>query len=44
MVTPSLYLQGKGAIYYLGQKAYPYGDKAYVVGEVIALSVAGEKI
>ena len=44
MVTPSLYLQGKGAIYYLGQKALPFGDKALVVGEAIALSVAGERI
>ena len=43
-MTPSLYLQGKGAIYYLGQKAYPYGDKAYVIGETIALSVAGDRI
>jgi glycerol dehydrogenase len=44
MVTPSLYLQGKGAIYYLGQKAFPYGDKAYVIGGATALSVAGERV
>ena len=44
MVTPSLYLQGKGAIYYLGQKAFPYGDKAYVIGGATALSGAGERV
>jgi len=44
MVTPSLYLQGKGAIYYLGQKALMYGDKAMVVGGSTALSVAGERV
>ncbi len=44
MVAPSLYIQGKGAIYHLGQKAFPYGDKAYVVGGRTALSVAGDRI
>jgi glycerol dehydrogenase len=44
MVTPSLYLQGKGAIYYLGQKAFTFGDKAYVVGGSTALQVAGDRI
>lgn len=44
MVTPSLYLQGKGALYYLGQKALRYGDKAMVVGGKTALSVAGERV
>lgn len=44
MVTPSLYMQGKGAIYHLGQKALPFGDKAFVVGGHTALSVAGERI
>ena len=44
MVTPSIYLQGKGAIYYLGQKALPYGDKAFVIGGATALSVAGERV
>jgi len=44
MVMPSLYLQGKGAIYYLGQKALPLGDKAYVIGGTTALEVAGERI
>jgi len=44
MVTPSLYLQGKGAIYHLGQKAFPYGDKAFVVGGKTALSVAGDRV
>ena len=44
MVMPSLYLQGKGAIYHLGQKAFPYGDKAFVVGGKTALSVAGERV
>lgn len=44
MLTPSLYMQGKGAIYYLGQKALPFGDKAYVIGGSTALSVAGERI
>ena len=44
MVTPSLYLQGKGAIYYLGQKALPYGDKAFVIGGATALAAAGERV
>ena len=44
MVTPSLYLQGKGAIYYLGQKALHFGDKAYVIGGSTALSVAGDRV
>jgi len=44
MVAPQLYIQGKGALHYLGQKAFPYGDKAYVVGGRTALSVAGEKV
>lgn len=44
MVMPSLYLQGKGAIYHLGQKAFVYGDKAFVVGGKTALEVAGERI
>jgi len=44
MFMPSLYLQGKGAIYHLGQKALPYGDKAFVAGGKTALSVAGERI
>lgn len=44
MVMPMLYLQGKGAIYHLGQKAAPFGTRAYVVGGRTALSVAGEKV
>ena len=44
MVTPSLYLQGKGAIYHLGQKALTFGDKAYVVGGHTALQAAGDRI
>ncbi len=44
MVMPGLYLQGKGAIYHLGQKAYVYGDKAFVVGGKTALEVAGDRI
>jgi glycerol dehydrogenase len=44
MVAPSLYIQGKGALYHLGQKAFPYGDKAYVVGGRTALSIAGDKV
>ena len=44
MFMPSLYLQGKGAIYHLGQKAFPYGDKAFVAGGKTALSVAGERV
>jgi len=44
MFMPSLYLQGKGAIYLLGQRALPYGDKAFVVGGRTALSVAGERV
>ncbi len=44
MVTPSLYLQGKGAVYYLGQKAQAYGNRAFVIGGSTALSVVGDKI
>lgn len=44
MVAPSLYLQGKGAIYHLGQKALPFGDKAFVVGGRTALSIAGDRV
>jgi glycerol dehydrogenase len=44
MVTPSLYLQGKGAIYHLGQRALPFGDKAFVIGGRTALSIAGDKV
>ena len=44
MLTPSIYIQGKGAIYYLGQKAFPLGDKAFVVGGTTALQVAGEHV
>ena len=44
MFMPSLYLQGKGAIYHLGQKALPYGDKAFVCGGKTALSVSGDRI
>ena len=44
MVTPSLYIQGKGAIYHLGQKAFTFGDKAFVVGGATALQVAGDKV
>jgi glycerol dehydrogenase len=44
MVTPSLYLQGKGAIYHLGQKAFAFGDKAYVVGGHTALQAAGDRV
>jgi glycerol dehydrogenase len=44
MATPSLYIQGKGAIYYLGQKAFTFGDKAYVVGGATALRAAGERV
>lgn len=44
MVTPSLYLQGKGAIYYLGQKAIPYGDKTFVIGGATAIAAAGDRV
>jgi len=44
MTSSSLYLQGKGALYYLGQKAIPYGNKAYVIGGKTALEVAGPRI
>ncbi|OGS43005.1 MAG: hypothetical protein A3K76_01190 [Euryarchaeota archaeon RBG_13_57_23] len=44
MLTPSLYIQGKGAIYYLGQKALPFGDKAFVIGGSTALQAAGERV
>ena len=44
MVTPSLYIQGKGAIYYLGQKAFVFGDKAFVIGGSTALQAAGDRV
>lgn len=44
MVMPMNYVQGKGAIYYLGQLARSYGNRAYVIGERVALSVAGERV
>jgi glycerol dehydrogenase len=44
LITPMLYVQGKGAIYHLGQKALPFGNRAYVVGGRTALSVTGDKI
>lgn len=44
MVMPMLYLQGKGAIYHLGQKAAPFGTRAYIVGGRTALSLAGDKV
>lgn len=44
MVTPSLYLQGKGAIYHLGQKAQALGNRAYVIGGNTALSVVGDRV
>lgn len=44
LVTPSLYLQGKGAIYHLGKRAQPYGNRAYVIGGTTALSVAGDRV
>jgi glycerol dehydrogenase len=44
LVAPSLYVQGKGALYYLGQRARPLGTKAYVIGGRTALAVTGERI
>jgi glycerol dehydrogenase len=44
LVSPSLYIQGKGALFYLGQKARPLGTKAYVIGGRTAISVAGDRI
>jgi glycerol dehydrogenase len=44
LVLPSLYIQGKGALYYLGQKARPLGTKAYVIGGRTALSVTRDRI
>lgn len=44
LVTPSLYLQGKGATYYLGQKAQTLGNRAYVIGGSTALSVVGDRV
>lgn len=44
MVTPSLYLQGKGVVYYLGQKAQAYGNRAFVIGGKTALSLVGDKV
>jgi len=44
MVLPSQYIQGRGAIYYLGQKAVPLGDKAFVVGGKTALSVTADRL
>ncbi len=44
MVTPSLYLQGKGAVYHLGRYAQSYGNRAYVVGGSTALTVVGDRV
>jgi glycerol dehydrogenase len=44
MYLPSQYMQGKGAIYYLGQKARPYGNRAYVIGGGKALAAAGDRV
>jgi glycerol dehydrogenase len=44
MVTPSLYLQGKGAVYYLGQRAQAHGNRACVIGGSTALSVVGDRV
>ena len=44
MVLPMMYLQGKGAIYHLGQKARPVGTRAYVVGGRTALAAAGDRV
>ena len=44
MVTPSLYLQGKGAVFHLGKKAQAYGNRAFVIGGRTALAVVGDKV
>lgn len=44
MVTPSLYLQGKGAVYYLGQKAQSLGNRAFVIGGNRALAAVGDRV
>ena len=44
MVTPSLYLQGKGVVYHLGQRAQAYGNRAIVIGGKTALAVVGDKV
>jgi glycerol dehydrogenase len=44
MATPSLYLQGKGAVYYLGQRAQAYGNRAFVIGGRTALATVGDKV
>lgn len=44
MVTPSLYLQGKGVVYYLGQRAQAYGNRAFVIGGKTALAVVGDRV
>ena len=44
MVLPMMYLQGKGAIYHLGQKARPFGTRAYIVGGRTALAAAGDRV
>lgn len=44
MVTPSLYLQGRGAVHQLGKRAQPYGNRAFVIGGTTALSVAGDRV
>jgi len=41
MVMPGLYVQGRGAVQLLGERALPYGNRAYVIGGKTALSVAG---
>ena len=44
MVTPSLYLQGRGAVDHLGPRALPYGNRAFVIGGSTALSVVGDRV
>jgi glycerol dehydrogenase len=44
LVAPSMYIQGRGATYYLGQRARTLGTKAYVIGGRTAISVTGDRI
>jgi len=43
MVMPFLYIQGRGAIQQLGEQVSIVGKSAFVVGESVALSIAGDR-
>jgi glycerol dehydrogenase len=44
MSMPFRYVQGPGILRDIGRLTHPLGDRAYVVGEAVALSIAGDQI